>query len=217
MTAIIAGIIAALISSALFVKLKDIEDKYEKKCRQTKWFILSVIVYTVIDCTIIKYMCSVGSCLSVTFSTLILANAMFLLAVIDFRYKKIPNRCILGLILIRTFCILWQGIQTGSMISVFINSFAGFVTGLAVLAVISLISKKGLGAGDIKMYAAIGYFIGCSGVLDILMYSSFFCTVVGLFLVIIKKCRMKSLVPMAPFAFIGTMLYFLLYMNEGLI
>ncbi len=217
MTAIIAGITAALISSVLFVRLKDIGDKPEERHQKIKWFILAAAVYTVIDCTIIKYMYSGGSRLSVTCSTVILANAMFLLAVIDLRYKKIPNRCILGLVLIRTFCILWQGIQTESVVSVFINSFAGLVTGLAVLAAISLISKQGIGAGDIKMYAAIGYFIGCSGVLDILMYSSFFCTVAGIFLVIIKKCRMKSLVPMAPFAFMGTMLYFILYMNEGLV
>lgn len=139
------------------------------------------------------------------------ALAVFLLmaAVSDYRHRIIPNKYIAAFFAVRTLLIVVQAVMTGLFVNAVIRSFVGLAAGFIVTGAAALISKKGLGAGDIKMYALVGYFTGCTDMLDILIYSTFFCALTGLALVTMKKCKMKSFLPMAPFTFAGTMVYIL--------
>ena len=66
-----------------------------------------------------------------------------------------------------------------------------------------LFSKGGVGAGDVKLIAIIGFYYGLVGVLSILMVTLVFAAVVSACMLLSKKAKMKSTLPMAPFIFLG--------------
>lgn len=207
---IVTGILMAVVSAFGFMYLKDIKETDKNINTRGKWFAFSLLVYTAVDVVtaviLSRHDCGIISVIS----TLILLNAMFLLAVIDFRHKMIPNKYISGLVIIRAVLIVCEGIVKNDFIEILIGSLIGMLIGFMILGITALVSGKNLGGGDVKMYAVIGFFTGGSAVLDVLIYSSVICALTGLLLVVMKKCSMKSLVPMAPFAFVGTVLYVLL-------
>ena len=66
-----------------------------------------------------------------------------------------------------------------------------------------LLSRGGVGAGDVKLIAAIGLYYGLAGVLSILMVTLIFAAIFSIVMLATKKAKMKSTLPMAPFIFIG--------------
>lgn len=205
--AILMGILTAVISAFIFIKLKNVKEGDKKAETQGKWFLCSLAVYLLFDIVAALIMKNHDISMLSSFSTLILINAMFLLAVIDFNHKIIPNKYVLGMIVIRFLLIIFDGVLSKNFVEIMLKSLIGMLIGFIVLGLTALVSGKNLGAGDVKMYAVIGFFTGGAEVLDVLIYSSVICAVTGLLLVALKKCNMKSLVPMAPFAFVGTVLY----------
>lgn len=109
----------------------------------------------------------------------------------DICYHRIPNLLLLffflsGLLLpffIRT-CALWS-----------LDSVLGFL--FPVISLYGLFYIRGLGAGDIKLLAVIGYYTGVSRILRILFFSMAIGAVYGMILVIYQgslRQRWNSLV-----------------------
>ncbi|MBC8489338.1 MAG: prepilin peptidase [Bacteroidetes bacterium] len=87
----------------------------------------------------------------------------------------------------------------------------GFLTGGGVLifwAVIGklLFKKESLGYGDIKLAAMIGIFLGLQNTLLALFLSFSLATLIGIFMIMLKKARMDSKIPFAPFLALGSLL-----------
>lgn len=206
MICIIAGTAAALISAAAFMKFKDI--KSGEKCRNSAAaFTAAFIICAAADIITLYRMYENGKNIFTAFDSLFLIGFMFLLAAVDFKHRVIPNRYIRAAVIVKTAETAVQSLVTRSGISLFVSAAAGFVTGFAVTGIVSVISKQGLGAGDVKMFAAAGYFAGCTAVLDMLVYSALLCAVTAVVLLVSGKCRLRESIPMAPFAFAGTVLY----------
>ncbi len=209
MMSVISGIVSALIPALLIVILKKSDEVNKNNMPDFRCFLITFAVYLVSDISLIILMHEKNRFFD-SVSIVILANVMFILAVIDIRKRIIPNRYVFTLLFLRIVSVTVYGFFTGRLVPYAINLFAGVVTGFLVLGIISLISKKSLGAGDVKMYAMIGAFTGITGVMDILIYAAVFCAVSGLLLIALKKCTVKSSLPMAPFACMGTILYIFL-------
>ena len=60
-----------------------------------------------------------------------------------------------------------------------------------------------LGEGDIKLVAIIGLYLGWPNIVPFIVISILACSVICLFLVLIRKATMQSKVPFAPFLGIG--------------
>lgn len=136
--------------------------------------------------------------------------ALAVIAVIDWKMKKIPNKMILFLFAERTIFIILSIIQKPSEWLITIGSSAlGMVVGGFVVLICLLLSRGGIGAGDLKLFAAIGYFYGLAGVMSIMMYSLFIAALVSIGLLISKKAKAKSTIPMAPFILVGTSIFFI--------
>lgn len=100
--------------------------------------------------------------------------------VTDVRKSIIPNNL--------TIC----GALTGLMFNLFINGWSGLVFALAgaggaFIALFLLYVIGALGAGDVKLFTAIGAMMGFSFVFQLMLYSLLIAGIIGFFLLIMHK------------------------------
>lgn len=135
---------------------------------------------------------------------LVLFWGVYLLAIIDYFEKKIPNRIIAALLIIRVFFLIYEVISNFEYIGTAIKyPLFGALIGGGILAVVMLVSQNGIGMGDIKLFIAIGAYVGSTGIIRVLFYTVLAGAVVGAVLLLTKKAKAKDAVPFAPFAFLG--------------
>ena len=72
-----------------------------------------------------------------------------------------------------------------------------------LLLVVYLVSRKGLGGGDVKFMAVSGLYLGAADVLPALLYGAVLSALVGAVLVLLKKISMRDAIPLVPFLFAG--------------
>jgi leader peptidase (prepilin peptidase)/N-methyltransferase len=77
---------------------------------------------------------------------------------------------------------------------------------LAAALLIAVISRGGMGGGDIKLVAMIGAFLGWPAVLMTIFLGAFTGAVAGLALMLLGKKGRKDMVPFGPFLALGALL-----------
>lgn len=207
MNTVITGIAAALVSAAAFMKFRNIQDSDRTVKNKHIPAAAVFLIFAVTDTATAFVTERAGISIFGRISLVFLANFIFLLGVIDFRHRRIPNVYVTAALAVRTVLIAAQGISEGRTADIFVRSLAGLAAGALITGLAYAVSGKGIGAGDVKMFAAIGYFSGVTGVADILVYSTVLCCICGILLIAFRKCRMKDSIPMAPFAYAGTVVY----------
>lgn len=131
----------------------------------------------------------------------ILYVLMAVIAGIDYQKKVIPN-VLLGIgIIIRIILIFAQGIIEGTLQQEIVYSGIGFGFGLVVLLLVSFLTKRGIGYGDVKMFAWIGLCIGAVDTFSILFYSAFFAALAGTVCLLFFKTDKHHKMAFAPFVF----------------
>ncbi len=137
---------------------------------------------------------------------LLLSYILFYLAWMDIKTRKIGNKFILLLIMIRFIFLFIETMLERSFL--FYNlylMFIGCLIGGGILLICRMIVKNSIGMGDIKLFGVLGMYFGY----DILyvMFFSFLCSALYSFLMIIRKKKSrKDTIPLAPFVFLGTIL-----------
>ncbi|HEX9721522.1 MAG TPA: A24 family peptidase [Ramlibacter sp.] len=102
--------------------------------------------------------------------TLALFALLVAAGVIDYRTMRIPNWLTVGGILVG---LLSSTLSTGRPLDGFLGASAGMAVGLAVL--LPFYALRVMGAGDVKLMAAIGAFLGFPAIL----YAVLFTFIVG--------------------------------------
>jgi leader peptidase (prepilin peptidase)/N-methyltransferase len=142
--------------------------------------------------------------LSMTFIVyVLLTSTLVIVALIDLDHKIIPNAITLpGM-------VIGLGLSIGALPISPLFSLCGLMIGGAIFYLIALVSKGGMGGGDIKLIAMIGAFLGLHGVLFTIFASSLLGSVVGLMLILLGKKGRKDRVPFGPFLSCGAVLFML--------
>ncbi|MFB9324828.1 prepilin peptidase [Paenibacillus aurantiacus] len=98
----------------------------------------------------------------------------------DVRAMRIPN-LLTVIALAAGFCcqLLMAGWQGGQL--AFLGALAGF------LPFFALYLFKGIGAGDVKLFAALGAWLGPAAVLDIAMYAILYAGAIGVLYMIVSR------------------------------
>ena len=128
---------------------------------------------------------SQSSFIVIAFFSLLLLLLMS--AVIDTSTKKIPNAIVLTIFVIG-LCfnsLTFEGIGLW-------GSIIGFSVGLIIM--LPSYSFAGMGAGDVKLMAAIGSVVGFNKILDVVLYSYLIIFVISLLFIILKGDLTKLLV-----------------------
>lgn len=136
----------------------------------------------------------------------ILCSSLIVITFIDIDFQIIPDRI--------TIPGIFIGLIAGSLflpdpfmrysVLGFKSSIIGFTIGGTIYYAIAVISKGGMGGGDIKMMAMVGSFMGWKSVLLTTFIGSLTGSLFGLFLMIFKGKGRKTKVPFGPFLAIGT-------------
>jgi prepilin signal peptidase PulO-like enzyme (type II secretory pathway) len=136
--------------------------------------------------------------------TALLIILSYIAMVIDIKTKHIPNMLILvmfaGWLLLITPMMFFDT-ETG--IKVLIDSIYGLLLGGGMFLLVYLLSRKGLGGGDVKFMSAAGLYLGFSGTIPVILFGTILAALTGLVLIMLKKINRKDSIPLAPFLFIG--------------
>jgi leader peptidase (prepilin peptidase)/N-methyltransferase len=138
----------------------------------------------------------------------IFCSALIVITFIDLDFQIIPDRITLPGILI--------GLITGSFLmpDPFMrhsllgikSSIIGFLVGGGLFYAIAVLSRGGMGGGDIKMMAMVGSLMGWKSVLLTTFLGSLSGAVLGIFLMIAKGKGRKTKIPFGPFLALGTLI-----------
>jgi len=145
-----------------------------------------------------------------TFSLLrfaLLIILSYIAMVIDISTKRIPN--VLVLIMVSGWLLLiipMISYDTSNGLRLFADSIYGFLTGGGLFLLVYIISRKGLGGGDVKFMAAVGLYLGFAEILPAILYGTVFAAITGLILIVFKKMERKGTIPLVPFLFTGIMI-----------
>jgi leader peptidase (prepilin peptidase) / N-methyltransferase len=130
-------------------------------------------------------------------------SSLLIIALIDLDHKIIPN------------IITLPGIAVGLGLSVWalpitpLTSLFGLLVGGALFYLIAVVSKGGMGGGDIKLIAMIGAFLGWPGALFTIFSGALLGSLVGMMLMLLGKKGRKDKVPFGPFLSCGAILFML--------
>lgn len=127
-------------------------------------------------------------------------------ALIDYEHRIIPNNLIaagffIGVLLyLPTLLSMRLNIPAALILMTSpASALAGFLLGGLVMLIIFLVSRGGMGAGDIKMMAMIGFYVGLRGAV-LVMLLAFFCgALVGLTGMAFGRLTRKDALPFAPY------------------
>lgn len=143
----------------------------------------------------------------VYFNIMAVYTILTIAAGIDFQKKIIPN-VIVGIgFAVRAALLCFECFVCPENIrAAFLNAAAGFAFGLLFLLLLSFITRHGIGYGDVKLFAWIGFSMGFADTYSILFYSALSAAVAGLWLILVKKKDRKTELPFGPFVYIGVYL-----------
>jgi len=140
-------------------------------------------------------------------NSLLLITLSYIAMIIDIKTKRVPNKLVLvmtaGWVFMMVVLLLLD-IESG--VTSLIDSMYGLLTGGGLFLLVYLISRKGLGGGDVKFMAAAGLYLGFTGTIPAILYGTVIAAITGLVLVMLKKIGRKDTMPLIPFLFIGIIL-----------
>ncbi len=126
-------------------------------------------------------------------------SALLVTAVIDFRTMEIPDSMWITVFIGGVFVYLQQIINDGGFkFDHFLARFIGIFAASGVLLILALITKGGMGGGDIKLMAACGFLLGWKQVILALIMGALIGTIYIIIKAIVNKGKVPRKVPFAP-------------------
>jgi leader peptidase (prepilin peptidase)/N-methyltransferase len=132
------------------------------------------------------------------------SSALLVVALIDLDHKFIPDVITLAGMVLGVVLSPWGLIPT------LLASLIGLLGGGLFFYIVAVISKGGMGGGDIKLIAMIGAFLGWQGAFFTILVGALSGSVVGVTLMMTKKKCRKDKVPFGPFLSFAAILFTLL-------
>ena len=169
------------------------------KCRNCQESISAV--YPAIELVTACLLTAVAARFGFTWEALIYGVVAFFLViitVIDIQHQIIPDRITLPGIVF--------GFAAGSYLVGIWDSLFGFLLGGGLFYLLAILSRGGMGGGDIKFIAAAGALLGWQKVLLVIVAGAVLGSVIGLILMAARKKGRKSLIPFGPFLAVGTLI-----------
>ncbi|GAQ19434.1 late competence protein ComC [Oceanobacillus picturae] len=86
------------------------------------------------------------------------------------------------------------------------DSLVGAIAGLVIIALVIMISRGGMGAGDMKLFGVLGIVLGLQGTLLAFFISCIIGAIVGLLFIVLKVIDRKQPVPFGPYIVLASLI-----------
>ncbi len=124
--------------------------------------------------------------------------------IVDMYIKKIPNVLVVSVYILRCALFIPEYIFfKDNFLATLIGSLIGFAVSFIVFYLLSLVTKGGIGMGDVKLISAMGCLVGIGGTFYSLFYGMFVCMITAICFLVSKKRKLKDHFPFGPFIFFG--------------
>ncbi|MDZ5470808.1 prepilin peptidase (plasmid) [Bacillus sp. 31A1R] len=134
------------------------------------------------------------------FIALTLISLFIIIFVSDLTYMLIPDKILLvftGIFLIERFFF---------PLNPWWDSILGAVIGFSTLLFIAVISKGGMGGGDIKLFALVGFVVGMKTLALSFFLATLFGAIFGIIGLSFKLLKKGEPIPFGPFIAVGTLI-----------
>ena len=136
----------------------------------------------------------------ITLAILVLAMVF----VCDLELMIIPNLMAVILILGRIISIIFEFIFYPSIaLDSLLNSVITLVISVVVLLIMSVLTKGGLGMGDVKLFSAMGFLLGMRATVAAMVFAMLVGAVFSGILLMTKKRKLKDVIPLGPCVLYG--------------
>ncbi|WP_343781056.1 prepilin peptidase [Alkalibacillus silvisoli] len=122
-----------------------------------------------------------------------LISLLIIITISDLHYKIISNKVLTFFAITIIVIRIWNPTEP------WYDAYLAAVLGFGLLLLIAIVSKGGMGGGDIKLFGVIGLFLGNQGTLVTLFLASLLGAVIGLVLMAFKKVKRGVPIPFGPF------------------
>jgi prepilin signal peptidase PulO-like enzyme (type II secretory pathway) len=165
----------------------------------------SVGVLTILSAWLL--LCTEGMAMFILLKYIIIITFGYVASVLDIKTRCIPNGLVLGMLAVWLVIMavkLLFNIEEG--IRLLVDSLFGLLVGGGLFILVYLLSRKGLGGGDVKFMAAAGLFLGVGKTIPAMLYGSVLAALTGLVLILLKKIGRRDTMPLAPFLYAGILI-----------
>lgn len=133
---------------------------------------------------------------------LLLISLLVIITVTDLAYMLIPNK------ILWPFGFLLMGSRIFAPLNPWWDSLAGALIGFGLLLLIGIVSKGGMGGGDIKLFFVIGLVLGTVHTLLTLFLAALIGSVVGIMMLRKQGKGRKTPMPFGPSIALATIIVY---------
>ncbi|TFB13924.1 prepilin peptidase [Filobacillus milosensis] len=127
-------------------------------------------------------------------------SLLVIITITDLHYQLIPNKILLF------FLIILVPLRAIIPTDPWYDAYLGGLVGFTVLLLIALVSKGGMGGGDIKLFGVIGLALGVSGTLMTLFLAALIGSIVGVIFMFFGKVKKGVPFAFGPFIALGALI-----------
>lgn len=131
---------------------------------------------------------------------ILFVSLLIIIVVSDIAYMLIPDKILL------VFGLPLVVLRLIEPLSPWWDAFLGAAAGFSLLLLIAIISKGGMGGGDIKLYGVVGLVLGVKLTLLSFFLATFIGTVIGVLGIALKIWSRKQPVPFGPSIALGAVI-----------
>lgn len=131
-------------------------------------------------------------------SAIILIICLITCTFIDLEHYIIPDKIILPTMIAGFLLNIVLHFES------LLDYLMGFALGGGIILLIVILSRGGMGGGDIKLFATVGMFLGLKLTALAMLLAFILGSIAGLILIIFKLKKMKDAIPFGPFIALGS-------------
>lgn len=162
------------------------------------------IKYTIIFILLFNFLIYFNGESILTYLYFFVIFSLALVFSVDYRYELIPDECHIVIVLcsIINMIVDYKNILT-YVLGALIGGLIFFLLGKLSLLIFK---KEGMGFGDVKLMASLGFMFGVKNILVITLISFIFGAIIGGALLILKRKKSDSYIPFGPFIVIAAII-----------
>ena len=128
---------------------------------------------------------------------LLLTGLLTVIILVDFRVRRIPNEMVLALLVLAAIQVAWSGQPTLA------SAALGLLVAGGIFLLLAILQRGAMGAGDVKLAAALGAVLGYPSILSGLFWGIMASGAAALVLLATRRAGRKDSMAYGPYLAMG--------------